>query len=197
MDAVRVCTVTLARSVLCETALFPNARRARGVASTLCFQPRLTMEIRIATLEDARTLAALNHHVHDLHVEAEPDRYSATDDAAVADRFREFVGDPATEVLLVEGEGTPLGYVVVVGVDHPSQAFAPARRWALIDQIAVVPGARRTGVGRVLMDAAENSARRRGYAELQLDVRAHNEGARAFYESLGFEISQSRLNKPI
>lgn len=170
---------------------------ASGAASTLLPYSGLVMKTRLATPEDARTLAALNHHVHDLHVAAEPDRYSATDDAAVAAQFRTFIDDPATEVLLVEREGAPAGYVVVVGVERPSQAFAPARRWALIDQIAVAPSARRTGVGRALMDAAAQSARRRGYPELQLDVRAHNEGARKFYESLGYQAVQSRLQKPV
>lgn len=155
------------------------------------------MTLRPATPEDAETLAALNRHVHDLHLEAEPDRYAATDGAAVAGRFRELVGDSNTEVLLAELEGDPVGYVVVVGVDRPSHVFAPARRWAEVNQLAVAPCARRKGVGRLLMDGAAQSARRRGYSELQLTVRAHNEGARAFYESIGFHHAQLRLEKPV
>ncbi|MGH1344608.1 MAG: GNAT family N-acetyltransferase [Nannocystales bacterium] len=155
------------------------------------------MTTRTATLEDAAALAELNHHVHDIHVEAEPERYSVTDDAAVAEQFRMFIRGVATEVLLAERGGVAIGYVVVVGVERPAQAFAHARRWALVDQIAVAPHARRTGVGRALMDAAAQSARRRGYPELQLDVRAHNKGARAFYESLGYRVAQSRMQKSV
>ena len=38
-------------------------------------------------------------------------------------------------------------------------------------------------------------ASRMGFEELQLDVRAHNGGARAFYEALGFTVAQTRLAK--
>ncbi len=155
------------------------------------------MEIRLATPEDALTLAALSHHVHDLHVEAEPERYSEREDASVAEQFGELVESPVTEVLLVELDGQAVGYAVVAGVECPPRRFAPARRWAQVDQIAVAPDARRTGVGRALMDAAAQSARRRGYPEVQLDVRAHNEGARAFYESLGYRVAQSRMQKSV
>lgn len=155
------------------------------------------MTLRSATHADAETLAALNRHVHDLHLDAEPGRYAATDRAAVAGRFRELVEDPAAEVLLAEREGDAVGYVVVVGVDRPSHVFAPARRWAELNQLAVAPCARRTGIGRMLMDGAAQSARSRGYPELQLTVRAHNEGARAFYEAIGFRHAQSRLEKPV
>lgn len=117
------------------------------------------MEIRFATLKDALTLAALSHHVHDRHVEAEPERYSPRDDASVAEQFGEFIEDPATEVLLAVRDGEPVGYAVVAGVETPRRRFAPARRWALINQIAVAADARRTGVGRALMDAVAQSAR--------------------------------------
>lgn len=56
-----------------------------------------------------------------------------------------------------------------------------------IQTIAVVPEARRAGLGRVLMRALLAEARRRGAAEVFLEVRADNPGAQALYESLGFE----------
>lgn len=158
-------------------------------------ESRREVTLRQARAADARTLAILNHHVHDLHVAAEPDRYSATDDASVEQRFEAFLSDPSTGVVIAEVGGDPVGYVVVVGVAHPAHAFAPERRFALVDQIAVSPVARRRGVGRRLMDAAFDYASRMGFEELQLDVRAHNGGARAFYEALGFTVAQTRLAK--
>lgn len=151
--------------------------------------------LRVAERADAATLAALNHHVHDLHVEAEPERYAATEDAAVAARFEAFIAEPNTDVILASVEGEPAGYVVVVGVVQPAQAFAPERRFALIDQIAVDATTRRRGLGRRLMQAAAQRAADRGFNEIQLDVRAHNADARAFYEELGYAAVQIRLAK--
>ncbi len=56
-----------------------------------------------------------------------------------------------------------------------------------IQTIAVAPFARGMGLGRGLMHALITQARRRGVAELFLEVRSDNPIARALYESLGFE----------
>jgi ribosomal-protein-alanine acetyltransferase len=55
-----------------------------------------------------------------------------------------------------------------------------------IQTIAVDPGRRGAGLGRALMHALIDEARRRGAAELFLEVRADNPVARSLYDSLGF-----------
>lgn len=56
----------------------------------------------------------------------------------------------------------------------------------LTDGIAVAPAARGQGVGSALVAALIAEARRRGHAEIRLDVVAGNHRARALYERLGF-----------
>jgi ribosomal-protein-alanine N-acetyltransferase len=56
-----------------------------------------------------------------------------------------------------------------------------------IQTIAVAPAARRRGLGRTLMLAMIDESRRRGATHIFLEVRADNPGARALYDSLGFE----------
>lgn len=70
----------------------------------------------------------------------------------------------------------PLGYVVA---------------WYVLDEgeianIAVAPAARGTGVGARLLDAALAEARRRGVAQMFLEVRESNAVARRLYASRGF-----------
>lgn len=55
-----------------------------------------------------------------------------------------------------------------------------------IVNLAVDPGYRRRGVGRLLLAHAVAHCRRRGVALLWLRVRARNRGARAFYRRCGF-----------
>ena len=52
--------------------------------------------------------------------------------------------------------------------------------------MAVDPGLRRSGVGKALWGWLETLARRGGVDRVQLEVRADNLGASAFYWSLGF-----------
>jgi ribosomal protein S18 acetylase RimI-like enzyme len=67
---------------------------------------------------------------------------------------------------------------VMVGLDGH-------RGW--IYYLAVAPKARRRGIGRALMSAAEAWLRQQGAPKLQLMVRQGNDEALAFYAALGLE----------
>ena len=55
-----------------------------------------------------------------------------------------------------------------------------------VGRLAVLPSHRRRGIGRALMAAAEERARRMGLARIILGVRVQLPENRAFYESLGY-----------
>jgi len=85
-------------------------------------------------------------------------------------------------------------YLVAFEPEHPERldAYAGllAPRGAIegdIQTIAVVPRARRNGLGRTLMLALIGEARKRGAREVFLEVRADNPGAQKLYRDLGFE----------
>ncbi|MGE0742972.1 MAG: ribosomal protein S18-alanine N-acetyltransferase [Hyphomonadaceae bacterium] len=58
--------------------------------------------------------------------------------------------------------------------------------------VAVVPEARRRGVGAALVTAAEVSALVRGAASMHLEVAETNDAARALYAKLGYEEAGRR-----
>ena len=74
-------------------------------------------------------------------------------------------------------DGRVLGYVGMMCVLDEGQ----------IINVAVHPDARRRGVGRSLMEAAETYAKERGIVFLSLEVRESNIAARSLYSSLGWE----------
>lgn len=85
-------------------------------------------------------------------------------------------------------------YLVAFPPDQPERidAYAGLRAphrepQADIQTIAVVPGARRGGLGRVLMRQLIAEARTRGARDIFLEVRDDNPSAQALYDSLGFE----------
>ena len=57
-----------------------------------------------------------------------------------------------------------------------------------ITNIAVSCAYRRQGVGRALLGALLEEAKRRGIATVSLEVRASNQGAQALYREKGFEF---------
>jgi ribosomal protein S18 acetylase RimI-like enzyme len=54
--------------------------------------------------------------------------------------------------------------------------------------VAVHPDHRRSGCGRAILAEAERLLRKRGCPKINLQVRAGNDAAIAFYRAIGFDI---------
>lgn len=92
----------------------------------------------------------------------------------VAD-FRKAIGSTASDILFLS-QSDILMATIMVGYDGH-------RGW--VYYLAVHPGYRRTGLGKRLMNAAEDWLRERGAPKIQLMVRSDNVDVIAFYEALG------------
>ena len=150
--------------------------------------------VRLATPADAALLATLNAHVHDQHVRAEPDVYHATDLDSLRAWYAERLAALGV-VVFVASADEPLGYVVTEHTRRMRTAFSPWREHLVVTEIAVVGTRRRSGVGRLLMRAAEQRAAELGLRSVQLDVRAFNAEAIRFYAALGYGTVQLRLER--
>ena len=82
---------------------------------------------------------------------------------------------------VAEREGALVGTVMAGYEGH--------RGW--INYLAVEPELQGGGLGRRLMDHAEERLRALGCAKINLQVRATNEKVIGFYESLGFRIDET------
>ena len=94
--------------------------------------------------------------------------------------FRFALAGACSTVLVHQGPASTIDATVMVGHDGH-------RGW--LYYVAASPHARRTGLGRSVVEPAELWLRERGVAKLQLLVRERNTGVVAFYEHLGFEVT--------
>jgi ribosomal protein S18 acetylase RimI-like enzyme len=85
------------------------------------------------------------------------------------------------ELLLVAEEAGLIVGAVIAGFDG-------VRGW--IYHLAVAPAHRRRGIATRLMRAAAGGLRGLGCAKINLQVRAENAGAVAFYRALGYVIEE-------
>lgn len=69
---------------------------------------------------------------------------------------------------------------------YPGHCSVAAQPVAVLYDLYVLPQARRSGVGRQLLQAAEALARQQGWARLDLSTARTNRAAQAAYESLGW-----------
>jgi len=88
---------------------------------------------------------------------------------------------PNSTILIGRDAGAIVATVMVGHDGH--------RGW--VYYVAVDPVRRAQGLGRTIMNAAEDWLRQAGIAKLQLLVRRENAHAGAFYQSLGYAESQS------
>ena len=90
--------------------------------------------------------------------------------------------DESVVLLAADADGTALGFVQM----YPTFASLAAARTYVLYDLFVDPAARQRGVGRRLMEAAAEEARRRGAASLVLSTAKTNHPAQRLYESLGW-----------
>ncbi|HEX2792889.1 MAG TPA: GNAT family N-acetyltransferase [Croceicoccus sp.] len=104
-------------------------------------------------------------------------------DPALRERLAPALADVpgAFTVLALEG-GTPIG---LANCFTGFSTFA-CKPLVNIHDLAVVPVRRGCGVGRALMRAVEDEARKRGACKITLEVLAGNEGAKALYAREGY-----------
>jgi len=91
---------------------------------------------------------------------------------------------PDARVWIAREDGVGVGFLTMfVGSLEPINQRANG---AEIPRIYLLPGARRGGIGKKLLEAAETQARAEGCDYVWLDVMVHAEWARAAYERWGF-----------
>jgi len=88
------------------------------------------------------------------------------------------------DVLVAVESGEVAGYVRL----GRASRFPSSDHVVTVNGIAVDPAWRRRGIGRALLEAAADEARRRGARRLTLRVFTPNVGARALYDSAGFVV---------
>jgi ribosomal protein S18 acetylase RimI-like enzyme len=157
-----------------------------------------SMEVRQATIDDVKTLVALNDHVQKPHSTFEPTIFRAdTDDAELRAFFSEVLRKPCNLLFLAFSERTPVGYIWFEIQDRPRNPLEHGGKQAYVHHIAVDARVRRRGVASQLFSIVEEEARLRGINKIELDVWAENHDAQQFFCAQGFFAQRFALAKKL
>ena len=138
--------------------------------------------VRTATPNDAPALAPLLGELG-----------YPVDGATLVDRMNRLVGREDDTVLIAEDERGALGLLAL----HVFPLLAYDCDVGMIMALVVTERARGTGVGRRLIDRAEDVARSAGASRLLVTTHNRRADAHTFYERLGFEFTGRRYVRPI
>jgi GNAT superfamily N-acetyltransferase len=99
-------------------------------------------------------------------------------------RFGELLADPAVTMLMAEDDGEVVGFTNCGSSRDPDVGPEVGE----IRTLFVLPSHWRAGVGRILIAAALDELRGRGFTEATVWSFADNERANRFYERHGFSV---------
>lgn len=106
-------------------------------------------------------------------------------------RLRKDEGFPSQAFIAKTGDGTPAGFVWVARDHNDSTGELEA---TLLNQYVAEPY-RGQGLGRRLLETAEEWARGQGLPRISLSVGVHNTMGQRLYKSLGYQVEALRMTK--
>ena len=146
-----------------------------------------TLTYRIATRDD---LLAIVRMLAADPLGAARESVSEPLDAAYESAFAAIDGDPNNELLVADYDTTVAGVLQLTYL--PSLTYQGGWR-AQIEGVRVLADLRGQGVGRALLEAAIDRARRRGCRMVQLTTDLQRPDALRFYEQLGFRATHAGM----
>jgi GNAT superfamily N-acetyltransferase len=154
--------------------------------------------IRPARPDERAALCVLFAELDRFHRKIRPDIFVEPEGPARSpELIAGLIAGPGSTILVADDGGVLAGLATLIERTIPANPVRPERRIAEIDNLVVMPGHRRRGVAGLLLRHAEDWARDRGIASLELGVWEFNAGAVACYEAAGFTPTVRRLSKPI
>ena len=117
-------------------------------------------------------------------------------DAYLSHRLDQWAGDSG-RIFVAEVDGAVVGFVGVrlrVPPGEPDEDPAP---YAYVTDLLVLRDHRRRGIGRALLDHAEQHAREAGASTIRIGVLANNQVARRLYREMGYADYHVQLAKQL
>ncbi|MEM0160153.1 MAG: GNAT family N-acetyltransferase [Thermoplasmata archaeon] len=129
------------------------------------------MNIRIANINDLRLVRKI-------------EKASFNKFAYSTNELKNMLSQKNSMTLIYENQ-IPLGYISFIKVDDI---------FGEIESIAIIPSAKRTGIGTILLKEYEKIMMKEGVKRSVLEVRIHNRKAIKFYEKHNYKIIDNLKN---
>jgi len=153
----------------------------------------VTIRIRTAQDSDIAVLAEFGLALANVHLEIDDRRFVLPKGGihAFVEFFRSELARPETILLIAEEEMIPVGYAFVRMEPASIEALCETSAW--LHDVYVDSRFRGHGVGRQLVLAAMESAKKLGSSNLMLGVSPVNTEAKKFYERLGLRATMIEM----
>lgn len=149
--------------------------------------------IREGTISDYNEVNDLNCQIHDIHVQERPDIYKNTEVPLDKDYYSCLLSYEDTKIILAINEDQTIGYSIFEIKVTPSRDNLVYRKIIYIDDICVDENYRGKGIGKKLFKYIAEYGKSVGAHSVELSVWEFNEGAINFYNKMGMDTKNRRM----
>ncbi len=156
--------------------------------------------IRKYRTEDRESVLACIIYLQDFERALEPDEKMPGQEIAESflDRLhRENAHNDGALFVAVGENDVVIGFCNAWVEKQPEEECLTHKAWLYVSDLVVLPDYQGVGLGRKLIDAAEDYGRNLGLERMQLGVLARSQNSRAFYNSCGFREFEVTLVKEL
>lgn len=143
--------------------------------------------IRYAEREELEAVNKVREQVNEVHVNGRPDIFRADGWPLIESNIYTRFDEDSSGVIVADLNDVIVGFAVVQYISRPETSFSKARRFYHIEEFGVDENHRRKGIATSLINFAKEDAKKLGFERVELNMWEFNEGALAFYESVGFK----------
>ncbi|OPJ62937.1 GNAT family N-acetyltransferase [Clostridium oryzae] len=155
----------------------------------------MNLRIREANLNDYDNVCALTLEVHKLHLKNRPDVYRDVDTPFKKDYYCELLTDKDAKIFVVENSESNelVAYSIIKILPTANVPVILPQKFAYIDDFCVKSDHNKKGIGRMLFDYLVSYAKDKKVSSLQLNVWEFNDNAIKFYEAMGMNTRNRRM----
>lgn len=149
--------------------------------------------IRPAGQPDFGGVASVFAEENRFHARLLPERFQVAQPIVTQEWYDGVMSDPDQSLSIAELEDVIAGVMLLRLATSPDDPIYKQRSYVYVEEIAVAETHRGRGIGRRLMQWAEQWAIQHRVREIELNVWEASRGAIAFYEALGYEAVGRRM----
>ena len=151
------------------------------------------MIIRRAKAEDLEGINNLLCQVLMVHHEGRPDLFKANAKKYTDDELLEIIKSDDKPIFVADEEGKILGYAFCVYVEYKGHNIMTDVKTLYIDDLCVDENVRGKHIGKSIYEYVLNFAKENGFYNITLNVWELNDGAKKFYEKIGFSVQKTGM----
>ena len=142
------------------------------------------MIVRVATLDDVEAISTMYRDFFTFHAHMQPDYYKA---AEAGEYPANSIRSEDNDIIVVEVDGNIAGFAHVFENRTSPYDSVVSHRFAHLMDLYVSPLHRETGLGRALIKATKDWAKKRNLDYIELTLLAENENAARLYAQENFK----------